>query len=97
MYERHVPASHTGKVQFVAGEFFDLYGTVAIHDLGSRVDLVIRTARENEDCSTPDALDVRFRFLFGCPDCSEISNHILLEIGTWSTHEPCTRHVPRLA
>src|SRR5487761_41515 len=85
-YGSHAPASRTGKMQFAAGELFDLYGAMAVHDLSRGVDLLVRPARENEDSSTPHSLDVGFRLRFGCPDCPEIPVQVHLEVGAWGTH-----------
>jgi hypothetical protein len=57
----HALASRTGKMEFAAGELFDLCGTMAIHDLNRGVDLLVRPARENEDPSTPHSLNVSSR------------------------------------
>ena len=37
----HVLASRTGKIQFAAGELFDVYGTMAVHDLSPGVDPLV--------------------------------------------------------
>jgi hypothetical protein len=36
-----VLASRTGKIQFAAGELFDLYGTMAVHDLSRGLDPLV--------------------------------------------------------
>ena len=92
----HVLASRTGKIQFGAGELFDLYGTMAVHDLSRGVDLLVRPARENEDSSTPHSLDVGFRLRPACPDPPEVPVQTHLEVDVWGAHDPTALHVQRL-
>ena len=92
----HVLASRTGKIQFAAGELFDLYGTMAVHDLSRGLNLLVRPARENEDSSTPHAFDVGFRLRSACPDRPEFPVQTHLEIDVWDAHDPTALHVQRL-
>ena len=92
----HVLASRPGKIQFAAGELFDLYGTMAVHDLSRGVDLLVRPARENEDSSTPHSFDVGFRLRPACPDPPEVPVQTHLEVDVWGAHDPTALHVQRL-
>ena len=92
----HVLASRTGKIQFAAGELFDLYGTMAVHDLSRGVDLLVRPARENEDSSMPHSFDVGFRLRPACPDPPEVPVQTHLEVDVWGAHDPTALHVQRL-
>src|ERR1017187_4215005 len=56
----HVIADRAGEVRYRGAEFFDLYRTMAVHDLSRRVRLLARTRCENHDSSTPHSSDVSF-------------------------------------
>ena len=93
----HVLASRTGKIQFAAGKLFDLYGTMAVHDLSRGVDPLVRPARENEDSSTANSFEVGFRLRSACPYTPEIPVETHLKVDVWDAHNPTARHVQRLA
>ena len=93
----HVLASRTGKIQFAASKLFDLYGTMAVHDLSRGVDPLVRPARENEDSSTPHSFDVGFCLRSACPNLPEIPVETHLKVDVWDGHDPTARHVQRLA
>ena len=92
-----VLASRSGKIQFAAGELFDVYGTMAVHDPSRGVDPLVRPARENEDSSTPHPVDVGFRLRPACPDPPEVPVQTHLEVDVWNAHDPTALHVQRLA
>ena len=92
----HVLARPTGKIQLAAGELFDLYGTMAVHDLSRGLDLLVQPARENEDSSTPHSFDVSFRLRSACPDRPEFPVQTHLEVDVWDAHDPIALHVQRL-
>ena len=93
----HVLASRTGKIQFAAGKLFDLYGTMAVHDLSRGVNLLVCPARENEDSSTTHSVDVGFRLRSACPYPPEIPVETHLKVDVWDAHNPTARHVQRFA
>ena len=92
----HVLASRTGKIQFAAGKLFDLYGTMAVHDLSRGVDPLVRPARENEDSSTANSFEVGFRLRSACPYSPEIPIETPLEVDVGDAHAPTARHVQGL-
>jgi len=92
----YVLALRIGKIQ-VAGELFDLYGTVTIHDRSRGVDPLIRPVGENDYSSTPHSFDVGFRLRPTCLDVSEIPVETYLEVDVGDAQGPSVRHVQRLA
>src|SRR5580698_7723588 len=80
-----------------SADLFDLYSTMAVHNLSCRLRLVARTGRKDHDSSAPYSLNIVFCDCFDDPESLKITNQTHFKIRVWRTHEPTAPDLPRLA